>query len=130
MFSRAFLAVPMAAGVLALTAAPASASIIPLTYADDGANITAALGTQITVSLQPQSAYGLKYIWSLPSPSNTLVLQKLPGSSSPRGGVVGTFKASGAGVGQITAQRTCIATTPGVQCPAFVTPWQATISVP
>lgn len=100
---------------------------VTLTNADDGRTVSAHTGDDIYVTLTGSREAGLVYSWSIPV-SDTAVLHRTAGGTTPRGDATARFHAEKDGVAVLSAQRHCRAE-PGRLCPLVVTPWKVRIEV-
>ncbi|MFF8315378.1 hypothetical protein [Streptomyces lydicus] len=101
---------------------------IVLTNADTGRSVTARLGDDVEVRLTGYREHGLTYTWSTPASSNSTVLRRTAGGTSPSGDASAVFHAEHRGTATITAVRRC-RPAPGHLCPLVVVPWKATVEV-
>ncbi|MFK8906718.1 hypothetical protein [Streptomyces sp. YS-3] len=85
------------------------------------------VGDDIEVTLPGYRENGLSYSWSIPA-SDSPVLHRTTGSTTPMGAASARFHAVGDGVAILSAQRHC---RPGAGhvCPLVVTPWKVTVEV-
>lgn len=120
---------------LAAVAAPATAhgqashrTRATLTNADDGRSLIAHPGDDVQIRLTGVRESGLTYSWSVPQSSDSAVVRRTNGSTTPSGDATAAFRAEHDGAVTITATRRCHAD-PGHVCPSVVTPWKVTVSV-
>ncbi|MCF2526127.1 hypothetical protein [Yinghuangia soli] len=120
-------AVVFSVGVGAYT--PASAATVTLTNADSGKTVLVPVGDTVKVTLTPKQAQGLKWTWRVPSASDSGVLERTAGSTSPNGGATAVFKVQEPGTSAITAQGVCKPVASGAECPSTTRTWKVSIEV-
>ncbi|MFI9307391.1 hypothetical protein [Streptomyces triculaminicus] len=101
---------------------------IVLMNPDNGRPVPASLGDDIEVRLTSYRKNGLNYTWGIPQSSDSTVLQRTAGATTPDGGASAVFHAEHAGKATISAHRSC-RPDPGRVCPLVVVPWKATVTV-
>ncbi|MEU1308705.1 hypothetical protein ABZ419_07395 [Streptomyces cinnamoneus] len=122
-------------GLVSATTAPAvsaatgpDARTVVLTTEDDDRTLTVRSGDVLDVRLAGRRDAGLTFSWHVPSASDSMVLGKASGSTSPAGGAGRRFSANARGVATIGSQRTCQADA-GFQCPEVTLSWKVVITV-
>jgi hypothetical protein len=110
-----------------LQRAPQATRIV-LTNADNGRSVAASSGDNIEVRLTGHRDHGLTYTWSIPISSDSTVLRRTAGGTTPTGGASAVFHAERRGTATISAVRHCHPD-PGHACPLVIVPWKATVTV-
>ncbi|MEV6949773.1 hypothetical protein AB0N07_49355 [Streptomyces sp. NPDC051172] len=101
---------------------------IALTNSDNGRSVTASLGDDNEVRLTGYRENGLTWVWNTPTSSDSAVLRRSAGGTTPSGDASAAFHTEHDGTATITAQRRC-RPDPGHICPSVVTPWKVTVEV-
>lgn len=117
----------LAAGITN-AAGPASAGRIVLTSVDNGRSQVVDAGGVVEVQLSAYRERGLSYSWAVPVSSDTTILARTKGSTTPNGAVTAAFHADQPGTVTVTAQRRCRPGS-GETCPTTLAPWEVTITV-
>ncbi|MEV5281450.1 hypothetical protein [Streptomyces sp. NPDC051994] len=100
---------------------------VTLTNADNGRIVSARTGDDIEVTLTGHREHGLNYTWSIPA-SDSTVLHRTKGGTTPRGDATARFRAEKAGSATLNAQRHCRPDR-GKLCPLVVVPWKVRVEV-
>ncbi|MFE4871996.1 hypothetical protein [Streptomyces sp. NPDC056682] len=100
---------------------------VALTNADNGRTVFAHTGDDIEVILTGHRDHGLNYTWSIPV-SDSTVLHRIKGVTTPRGDATGRFHAVKNGITTLSAQRHCRPDR-GKLCPLVVVPWKVRVEV-
>ncbi|MEV5238935.1 hypothetical protein AB0K89_07460 [Streptomyces cinnamoneus] len=117
----------------AATAAPGTvtgpdARTVVLTTEDDDRILTVRSGDVLDVRLAGHHDRGRTFSWHVPSASDSMVLGKASGGTSPEGGAGRRFSANARGTATIGSQRTCLADA-GYRCPEVTLSWKVVVTV-
>jgi hypothetical protein len=112
-------ATPSAAPPTTVAPAPTGA-VLSVTASDGGRTVTVGAGGEVRVELSTGA------LWSPPRSTDSRVLDRVSGSTSPTGAATATFAAVGRGTTRIEATRRCLPRT-GRVCGMFVALWWVTV---
>ncbi|MBP2402770.1 hypothetical protein [Streptomyces syringium] len=101
---------------------------IVLTNPDSGRSVSASTGDDIEVRLTHYRERGLNYSWDVPQSSDSAVLRRTSGGSTPAGDATAIFTGEKAGTVTLSAARRC-RPDPGNICPLVISPWRVTVTV-
>ncbi|PNE32177.1 hypothetical protein AF335_20865 [Streptomyces eurocidicus] len=101
---------------------------VTLTNPDSGRSVEASVGDSIEVRLTGYRDGVRVYTWDVPQPSDSAVLRRTAGGTTPSGGASAVFHVQRSGVARINVVRKCHPD-PGHICPLIIVPWKATIGV-
>lgn len=101
---------------------------ITLSNIDNDKSIDVATGDDITVRLVGEIDKGIVWSWSVPNPSDSIVLNRSRGAQTPNGGAQAVFHAVEVGTTDITATEKCVPQN-GYVCDQLVKEWKVTVTV-
>ncbi len=105
-----------------------AAAHLTLTNADNGHSVTVRSGEVITVRLSGHRSAEATWQWSAPSSSESRILRRVAGGTSPSGNASAVFRPEADGNATISANERCVSA-PGHICPHTVLHWTATVHV-